>query len=514
MNNLSKSLSRTTLYKAKRWLLILFAALTPSLVSIILVRSQGYYLSDFMPRMSDEVSYWAQINAFRAAHLNGGYFTINERSAAAGFTHFYTYGPWYPAIYGSIARVIGWNSTTILLINSLLVGLALIIFCNSANLDPKQLLLTIFLLGTMWGLLLYFYTGMQEAYQQTLSILLASIFITALRQGETTPLRMKVIGLSLISFAALMRLSWAILFLPFLALTGKKTLARCIVYVATSLCATVIIMAIANYTGSPGNNSVFDMVDHFKVSAIEGLSYLLHYILRNLGRFLFLPKPLSDVLQTYQVVILILGLVAFLAQSLLHRTQRRNHISEVTFHLYNLGITVIAACALYIIGTGGDYRLLACHLLLSLLVMVALKHYRPVLLIIGLNLVCYPLFAADFSENVLPKYEPNHSEYAAFKPIADKYLQYDPSSPNAWCNTLLFAVENYDTTLLAAIPAGIGLSFFRDIQEPILTFKSRYLLLNTEDHRRISELRNAPVLQQLATLSNLNLYLNQNTDCS
>ncbi|MBI1279748.1 MAG: hypothetical protein GC179_16590 [Anaerolineaceae bacterium] len=497
----------------KRWLLILTVAITPSLVSYFLITSQGYQVTDFMPRWNDEVSYWNQINTFREVGLNGGYFTINELEPPAQFTHFYTYGPWFPAIYGTIARIIGWNSTTILVINTMLIGLALVIFCIAAQLNSRQLVLTILLLASMWGLLLYLFTGMQEAYQQVIAILLASLFAIALREREKTRLRYKVIGLLLIVFAAVMRLSWAILFLPFFVLTGKKTVLRWIGYIIAAIAATLLVIVIANYTGAPGNNSVFDMVSAFQVSIGAGLDYFTRYLAHNLGRLLFLPKPGTDVLQTYQIIVLIVGIAAFALQLFIHRKKTSNPTSEVLFHLYNLGVTVIAACSLYLIGTGGDYRLLACHFMITLLIMIAYKRYRLVLMIIFTNLVFVTVFLGDFRDYTLSKFSADHSTYTTFKQAAETYLPYDPKAPNAWCNTLLIAVQDYDGTTLVGTPAGIGISFFKNPENPILKFKSHYLFLSTENYNLISQRPDAPKLTPLTSLLDRILYLNQSADC-
>ena len=499
--------------KLKHWLLILLVTITPSLVSYLLITVGGNHINDFMPRWSDEVSYWTQINTFRQVGLNGGYFTIKELAPPAEFTHFYTYGPWYPGLYGTIARFIGWSSTTILFINTLLIGLALMIFCVAARLDERQLLMTILMLATMWGLLLYLFTGMQEAYQQTLAVLLASMFVIALREREKISTPYKWVGMLLIAFAAVMRLSWAILFVPFLVLTSKKTIRYWITNVVISLLATLIVMLFANYTGAPGNNSIFDMVTAFRISLGEGLNYFVQYFAHNLGRLLFLSKLGTDVLQTYQVVGLIIALSAFALQLYLHRKRKSPLRAEALFHLYNLAVTVLAACALYIIGTGGDYRLLACHFMISLLLLIAFKRYRPVLMIAAINIVFVFTFLGDFQGVVISKYDPDHTAYITFKQVAGTNLHYDSRTTNAWCNTLLFAVKYYDGPSLVGTPVGIGLSFFKNAADPVLTFKSRYLLLDDDDYRIISQRTNAPQLTHLADTSIGRLYLNQSTDC-
>lgn len=501
---------------ARRWLLTLLVAFMPAIVSCLLVTAQGRSLTDFIPHWSDEVANWHQILTFKEVGFNGGYYTINELAPAADFTHYYTYGPWYPALYAFMARVIGWGFTSILVINGLLVGLALAVFCRVARLDERQMAVTALMLGTFWGLLLYFFTGMQEAFQQTLAILLAAVFVLALRQREQLDWRYRLLGFALVAFAALMRLSWAILFLPFLLLTSRGGLARWLLWAAVSLFATGAIMLLASFTGAPGNNSIFDMIAAFQVSIGAGLDYFVRYFGRNLARFLFLPKTGTDVLQTYQVVIFILGLMVVVGVLITRQRKRRSDaaLAEAAFHLFNIGGTLTAACALYLIGTGGDYRLLATHLMLSLLLLITFKRYRPALLLVATNVLFLPIFWSDFRTVVTDKYTPDHSAYITFKATADAYLTYDAQAPSAWCNTLLFHVSDYDRPMLTGVPAGIGLSFFKDPNNPMLSFKSRYLLLSAENYRLIAQRPDAPQLEWLADVPTARLYVNRSADCS
>ncbi len=279
--------------------------------------------------------------------MNGGYFTIYELAPAAEFTHFYTYGPWYPALYGTLARIIGWNATTQLTTNGLLVGLALALFCYVAQLNERQLLITVLFLATMWGLLSYLLTGMQEGFQQAIAIVLASVFVVVFRYGEKMSIKLIVIGLAVITFAAIMRLSWAILYIPFLFLANPKTMRHRLMSLGIALALTVAVMQFSNYTGAPGNNTIFTMLALFKTSFGAGIQALLEYFLYNLGRLFLYPKPATDVLQTYQVFAMIIASAAFIIQFYLHRSERLDLLSEAKFHLYSIGITWLP-CLLYI----------------------------------------------------------------------------------------------------------------------------------------------------------------------
>jgi hypothetical protein len=205
-----------------------------------------------------------------------------------------------------------------------------------------------------------------------------------------------------------------------------------------ALALTVAVMQFSNYTGAPGNNTIFTMLAAFKTSFGAGIQALLEYFLYNLGRLFLYPKPATDVLQTYQVFGMIIASAAFIIQFYLHRSERLDLLSEAKFHLYNIGITLVAVLALYIVATGGDYRVFASHLMISLLLMITFKRYRLVLVFIAFNLVCIPFFLHDFREFVLPKYEPDHSAYVAFDEVGKSFIPYNADVENSWCNTLLF----------------------------------------------------------------------------
>ncbi|MBA3872866.1 MAG: hypothetical protein H0X30_27360 [Anaerolineae bacterium] len=489
-------------------------AITPVLVCYLLITLDGYHLNDFLPNFSDEIVYWQQINTFKEVGMNGGYFTFNELAPAAEFTHFYTYGPWYPALYGTIARVIGWNATTTQLINSILVGLALILFCYVARLNERQLLLTILVLATTWSFLLYFFTGMQEGFQQALAIVIASIFVIALRDKDAVTNKFRLVALAFITFATLMRLSWAILYIPFLLLTTRHSSRRLIIAISITLLLIIPVMLFANYTGAPGNNSIFSVLLAFKTSFSAGLGNLTEYFLYNIGRLFLWPKKGTDIVQTYQVLGLIIAFSAYTIQLSIHHRNQNNQLTEAKFHLYNIGVTLVAALALYIVGTGGDQRVLVCHLIISFLIMISFKRYRSILLISFINIIFVTGFIIDFRGLVLPKYEPAHTVYEDFKQLVSTYISYDPNTKNAWCNTMLFSAKYFDSTALIGLPPGIGISFFYDAAKPILTFKSRYLFLDVDDYHIVSTHANAPQLTYLADTAIGKLYRNESVDCS
>jgi hypothetical protein len=64
------------------------------------------------------------------------------------------------------------------------------------------------------------------------------------------------------------------------------------------------------------------------------------------------------------------------------------------------------------------------------------------------------------------------------------------------------------------VPPGIGLSLFIQVDDPNLTFKSRYILLNDEDNALLQQRDHSPRLELLTHTSIGHLYLNLDAECA
>ncbi len=497
--------NRTRFISIRRPLLILLIAAIPSLVSIVLVSSRANFLS-FSPTWSDEVFYWHQILTFKVAGFQGGYYTINEAGAAATFTHFYTYGPWFVMIYGTLARFVGWERITFILFNMIFVSGALVVFCTVVQLKSRQLILLGVALGTFWCLVAFLLTAMQESFQQALAIAIATVFYVAFSCREKISWKWYASGSIILILAALLRISWAILLFPFLWLTTRPRLIWRLGSLALGVLMLVMIYALTQYTGSPGNNSIASIIDKFSVSFGDGWLSFVDYFTHNLNRFVDTGKQPLDLLQTAQVVVFMGGMLLVV----IPQTVRKQSSHEAMFHIYNLGVTILVACAFYIIATWGDYRVIGIHLMVSLLLLIAFKRYLPIVLFIVTNLLFITVFYGYFQTEILPKYQVDIAAINALHNQLESVAPYQPDPKNAWCNTVIFQVETFDT-LLTAVPAGMGLSFFKDANVP--GYRSQYVLINQHIYDIIQRKSNPPKLEPILTTSIGILYRNHSSNC-
>lgn len=198
-----------------KWGSALVIALIPAILTLFLVY---VYLSESfetsVPYYSDESFYWLQINAFRSAGFNSGYFTYEEMPAPAEFTRFGAHGPAFIVINGLFSLITGFEYNTIPFYNLLLITITLLIFMLLAKMDNTQKFIFGLWLATNWGLLLYLPLSLQETFHFSLAIFAAYFLHRQLNHQMTTS---EILLTSLlILYSASFRAIWALLFFPVL----------------------------------------------------------------------------------------------------------------------------------------------------------------------------------------------------------------------------------------------------------------------------------------------------------
>jgi hypothetical protein len=500
-------------------LLALAAALTPVLISAALIHLYlGKSVTDFVPTWSDEVSYWHQTLTFAKTGFQGGYYTVSEAPAPAAFTHYYIYGPWYPILYGSIAAVVGWTTYTALFINWAILAGAGALFGLALRLSRTHLLLFAGLMATYWPLQLYLATNMQEALQAANAVVLALIFTVALREQNRLPRRTRCLMVLALTWVSLLRLSWIMLYPPLLLLTAPKSWRGQLLALAQSAACMGLVLWVFQYVGAPGSAlfTLFAPLAAFRESVSAGVEATIRYGLANAGRYLDASKQPLDVLQTLQVGLVLAVSLVWLGRE---AVRRGRHLAgalplEYAFHLYNLAGIVLAHFILYDVGRWRDYRVIAAHLLLSLLVLLAFKRWRVVGLLIASNLVCIGFFLNTYTGFMRPKLTGDRALTAQTESALHQMIYYDSAAPSGWCNTLLFQVGDYQS-FLTGVPAGIGLTFFVQTEDANLHWRSRYVLLRQADYEAVQKLPHPPRLERVgALLNDRQLYLNRDAPCS
>jgi hypothetical protein len=489
-------------------MVVILAALMPALVIYVyLTVVMRVDPRNLIPSLSDEIFNWLQVRMMLTAGFDGGYFALAERPAPAAFTHFYTYGPWFVLLYALPARIIGWELHTFGIVNLLFVGLSTVACCLIAQPNKRQVLWMALALGTFWPGILFHYSAFQEGLQQGLGIILAACFYLGITRRAELPNAIKIGVLLLIMVGAALRMSWVALAFPLLLLVLPNHWRGRLIALAGTGVLVLATMVLWNWVGGSANNIILIQVNDLSAAPQSAVVGLFNRFIENLGRYFNGGKPAYDIILSIQVM----GTVAVaLVASWRARGQAR---TEALFHLFNMGALFLAGMVLYIVGTGGDYRLLGAHMILSLLLLILSRRWVWVILLIAVNLILMPQFWSAFDSFHRRTYTVDKAPMIAFRDAVAPHVVYDPDETNDWCNTMAFSPWNFRPHL-NYIPAGIGLTFFRERDLPTMRFQSRYWLLRPEDLEDVQAQPHAPPLIFMTTTPYGDLYLNSQADCS
>ncbi len=502
---------RSLAAKIPRWLLAVIVGLAPPGVTFWLIK---HYLHSSLHRFSlaswnDQAYYWHQILTFSYAGFKGGYYTVYENPPALDFFHFGASGFLFPAVYGTMARVVGWETYTGILLNMAVMALAVWITIYVMDFDRVQILTAGLLLLTVGPILMYMPTISQESLHQAAALLFAAIFYRLSRRSEERPGWWPIVVLGFFTVVSLMRFSWILLIFPYLVLSQKKWSARrFIITLFGGVVFAFVILSLFQRTSAPGNNVIFTRMSSIVSSPLAALENFSNAILANLEEMLTIFNIHLFKIETVQVIQFFILVIGLFVGGVLLRDRRTFPASqkELWFHLYNL-TAILAASLIFYVG-GGYYRVLAPHLLLTGMLLIASRNFWPVSITIAIGLMTFGTFLTGYhqwSANFAPSTQPERIQESL-----EPYLEYDTHTTNAWCNTLLMPVWLLDNRV-TLVPAGIGITFFLDATLQPAPIRSKYLLLDNPSYEGLRHHLNVDLLTSTPFGS---LYRNRDVDCS
>jgi len=502
------------LNRIPRWALALVVGIAPAIITLLLI---GFYLKsslfDFRPAFWNDQTYnWHQAWTFSHVGFNGGYYMFYERLPVWESFRFGASGFLFPAIYGALGRVFGWEMYTGILFNMAGIALGTWAVIYVAKFNRLQILLTGLFTLSVWPVLLSMPTIMQESVHQVAGLVLVAIFYRLLRGEQSRG--WFVFGFVFLVTISLIRFSWVLLFLPFFILSLKKwTWPRIVgAFVASGVMAVVIVMVFQN-TSAPGNSSIFARVGLLSSSPLAGLEAIWKAVLFNLETMLRIDTIYRvDVghFEFVQIFVLLFGLLLGGQLFLSGESQPKIAFAptkEWFFHLYNL-ISILGASLVFYL-SGGYYRVFAPYLLLSGILLIAFKHYRMAIILIVIGLLGAGTFLRIYSEFGANFFDYTPEEIEQLQAPYDQYLAYDPQA-DAWCNTVLVPVAFLDNRS-TFVPPGMGISFFVTVGEQPIPVRSAYLMLDGLSYEVLHRQVN---LRYLADIPGGKLYRNMDVDCS
>ena len=504
-------------------LILLLPALSlTGMVSVYL----GQRLADFHPEVSDAIMYWHQIKTFVAVGFSGGYYTVGEEMAAASFTHFYAWGPWYIAFYGLIGKGVGWTLWSPMLFDVAAVTLALLGGLLLIRPNVGRLVLVLLVLLTYWPLHLYLPRAMQEPFHYAVATVLAGIFYRLLVNEGAVPHRLLGAALIMILGAALVRPTWALLLLPLATLVVEQrpncratrwSWFRQVLryWPLLPACAVVAgVFLLYQYVAAPYPDRLTFDVQLLLRSPVDGLQALIDFTAEQGMTYLLIVENPVHTLLRYQVLGIVLWMTVLARRRLDteavpgapgHLPWRR---AERSTHILNLGLIVLLVLMLWHVGWP-EYRIVAPHLLLSLLLLAACGRGWVVAVMVLAGLLLTPSFLAAYKDRETRQFTDAEARIDAFAAQTAGTLVYQAHG-DPWCNTILLPVQTAFLPESLAIPAGIGISFDFDITSR-RELKSRYVIVDDESRETLTE---AFDLQFASATAIGDLYRNTGISCT
>ena len=431
-------------------------------------------------------------------------------------------------MYGLIGKVVGWNLWSPMLFDAAAVTLALLGSLLLMRPNVRRLVLVLLVLLTYWPLHLYLPRAMQEPFHYAVAILLAGIFYRLLVHEGAVPHRLLGAALVMILGAALVRPTWAVLLLPLVTIVVEKrphsrtTRGNRFRQVFRDwpllpACAAIAGLFLLHlYVAAPfPNRWTFDvqlllrspvavLQSLVAVTTVQGMAYLWPDF----------ENPIWTLLR-YQALGIVLWMTVLAFRRAGHEAE---HVApgrqpwrraERLTHILNLGLTVLLLVMLFDVGSWRDYRVVAPHLLLSLLLLAACGRTRVVAVAVLAGLLLTPSFLADYKEKASRQFTDDRARIDAFAEQTAGTLVYQPQS-NPWCNTILLPQRIAFLPESLAIPAGIGISFHND-NTSHSDLKSSYVMVDDESRKDMTD---AFDLQFASATAIGDLYRNVAMSCS
>jgi hypothetical protein len=438
-------------------------------------------LADCVPLWSDEVHYWNEIACFARAGFGGGYCVPDERPAPASWCHFGPHGPGFPAVCGSLARLLGWHPASGPLFNVLFLMAGAAAWLALCRPDTTRLALATLLAATYWPLLLYLPATMQEGLHCGIAFLLAGLAHAGInREGARA---WWLVPFCLVAVAAaLVRVTWVLVLVPCACVAlGRLSWPRRLALVAAAAAAVPCLAWQWRTQCAPFPGFLSDVIATAKTSPSAAAADLAGHFRYSLQ--LFFDRAWGT---TPQVWLRYEAAGVALVGAWFVLRPRAPDRRALVFAGLNVALVAAAVIAVYDVVDWRDHRVIAPHLLLSLLVLLSGGAYRGAAAIVAVHL----LFAVPFLEQFAAVHRDRPhvpaAEIAATRSAVEGVLAFDPAEP-AWANTVLVPAE-YLATPLLGVPAGVGVSYYALHGASLeLPPKSRYLILGPRDRQDLGD---------------------------
>ena len=459
--------------RAPLWQCVLVAALPAAIVLTLAAALFGAGPRQFLPIWSDEVVYWNEAAVFARAGLDGGYSVIQEEPARAAFSRFGPHGPLFPALHGSVAAAFGWRPYSAFLLNLALVSVAAFCWVRWGPAGTSRA--TVMVLAMFWPLLLYLPTNMQEPTH----FALAFLFALAIERNLKGYPAARAWTALLLATAALIRPTWILLLLPLFWRPARRSgIGSVLLLLIAAAAATIVAWSAFDALAAPSPHNTRALTRAWLEAPAEAFAQQLATTTRNLRQYVALKEAGPQIVFRYFLALF----AAVLALRCIVRPANEDRARAIETAVLAIAPAMVLVVLFGEVESWRDYRVLAPHLLVSLLVLVPHSGWERWLWAVTiLALPTHYLWFVDFHQE---RFTADAAPIAAMRDATHAAMPFQPDA-SPWTNTITVHAEQLQFPLLG-LPRGIGISYVFDwdnLPDPV---KSRYLLLRPEDEPRLS----------------------------
>jgi hypothetical protein len=286
---------------------------------------------------------------------------------------------------------------------------------------------------------------------------------------------------ALLIVASLVRPSWALMVLP---IGWRRARARGLKGIATLVAATLVATALAwaafDILSSPSPQNSRVLTETLLESPARAAADALQLVAKNLRQYVAWSEEAPQVILRYfnALFVVVLGAGMLRARG---RSPEGHHVALETAFLSLVPILLLVVVVAQV-ESWRDFRVLAPHLLVSLLVLVSAARWERWSW--AATLVFVPALYAGFLAFHQERFTVNPQPIAVMREAMAPLLAFDADA-SPWKNTVLVHSDLLQFPLLGVAP-GIGVSYVFDWDNLPPPVRSGYLLLRPSDYEQVA----------------------------
>lgn len=297
-----------------------------------------------------------------------------------------------------------------------------------------------------------------------------ALFIPILSNPNSVKYRHIVLLFLVIFFVAMLKITHALLWLPFFYILRGRFGINLLQSLLLPLFLIGGLFFFVSYTSAPYPwGYISNLKSDFSNSFAMGVQSILQHAYQETVNFFNHKSNKLEVSQRAQLFFIIVISVFSIIRKWKYEPQ-----SVLIFFITMT--TLMVVILLYDVSSWRDYRVFAPIILLCAFLFIMYKQYVAIYFILITNIVISPVFFQTYQTYRSQNFSENINNIIEFEQQIKEFVYFDKKR-DGWGNTLLLPLGVVLQPLLG-VPSGIGLTVFSSLESGV---KSRYLLLDEKN---------------------------------